>query len=157
MIDRDGYRPNVGIILTNARGEVFWARRCRCDGWQFPQGGIHREETVEQALFRELYEEVGLARSHVEIRGRTRGWLHYDLPPAYRRSTGSRQFRGQKQVWFLLRLIGTDADVRLDCSAAPEFDCWRWVDYWSPLDSIVAFKRDVYQSALTELAPLLRP
>lgn len=155
MIDRDGYRPNVGIIITNAENQVFWARRCRCDGWQFPQGGIQRKESAEEALYRELYEEVGLEHGQVEIRGRTRGWLRYDLPRAYQRSSGPRRFRGQKQVWFLLRLIGSDADVRLDRSTAPEFDEWRWVDYWSPIDAIVPFKRRVYRSALTELAPLL--
>lgn len=155
MIDRDGYRPNVGIILTNAEDQVFWARRSRCDGWQFPQGGIQREETAEEALFRELYEEVGLQSSQVEVRGRTRDWLRYDLPRALRRSTGPRRFRGQKQVWFLLRLKGCDRDVRLDLSAAPEFDAWQWVEYWTPLDSIVPFKREVYRLALTELAPLL--
>ncbi len=156
MIDRDGYRPNVGIILTNAEDQVFWARRCRCDGWQFPQGGIQRKESAEEALFRELYEEVGLESGQVEIRGRTRGWLRYDLPRAYQRPSGPRRFRGQKQVWFLLRFMGSEADVRLDRSASPEFDAWRWVEYWSPIDAIVAFKRKVYESALTELAPLLK-
>lgn len=156
MIDRDGYRPNVGIILTNTDNRVFWARRCRCDGWQFPQGGIHREETVEQALFRELYEEIGLRETQVEVRGRTRGWLRYDIPRQLRRSGGPKFFKGQKQVWFLLRLKGGDADVRLDASPCPEFDAWQWVEYWSPLASIVAFKREVYELALTELAPLLK-
>lgn len=155
MIDHDGYRPNVGIILTNAEDQVFWARRCRCDGWQFPQGGIHHEETVEEALYRELYEEVGLQRGQVEVRGRTQGWLRYDIPRQLRRTTGPRRFKGQKQVWFLLRLRGPDSDVRLDLSSSPEFDAWQWVDYWSPLESIVPFKREVYQLALTELAPLL--
>lgn len=155
MIDNDGYRPNVGIILTNQDGHVFWARRCRCDGWQFPQGGIKREETAEQALFRELYEEVGLAHAQVEVCGRTRNWLRYDIPRQFRRTSGSHVFKGQKQLWFLLRLIGQDSDVRLDTSATPEFDAWQWVEYWSPLDSIVAFKRDVYESALRELAPFV--
>ncbi|HUW97548.1 MAG TPA: RNA pyrophosphohydrolase [Acidiferrobacter sp.] len=155
MIDHDGYRPNVGIILTNVDDQVLWARRCQCDGWQFPQGGIQREETAEQALFRELYEEVGLVSEQVEVRGRTQGWLHYDIPRQMRRATGPRRFKGQKQVWFLLRLKGDDADVRLDLSSSPEFNAWRWVEYWSPLESIVAFKREVYQLALTELAPLL--
>lgn len=154
MIDKDGYRPNVGIILANPAGQVLWAHRCRGDGWQFPQGGVKPQETIEQALYRELYEEVGLAESHVRVCGRTRNWLRYDIPGEYRRPAGSR-FRGQKQVWFLLRLIGADSDMRLDLSRSPEFDAWRWVEYWSPLESIVAFKRDVYQTALTELAPLL--
>ncbi len=155
MIDENGYRPNVGIILCNCENRVFWARRCSQDGWQFPQGGIKRSETAEQALFRELQEEVGLGRSHVQIVGHTRDWLHYDIPRRYLRATRPTPFRGQKQIWYLLRLIANDENVRLDMTADPEFDEWRWVDYWSPLENIVEFKRQVYEQALTELAPLL--
>lgn len=159
MIDKDGYRPNIGIILSNAQGQVFWARRCGQDGWQFPQGGIKRKETIEQALYRELEEEVGLLPDDVQVIGRTRDWLRYDIPAHYRRASTHPtqvQFRGQKQIWFLLRLVGSESAVRLDASQAPEFDAWRWVDYWSPLEQIVDFKRQVYRLALTELAPLLR-
>lgn len=156
MIDRDGYRPNVGMILCNTRNQVLWARRCRHDGWQFPQGGIRSNETPEQALFRELQEEVGLRPEHVELIGRTRDWLHYDLPPEFRPVRSDREmFRGQKQIWFLLRVLCEDCVVRLDCVGKPEFDAWRWVDYWTPLDEIVAFKRPVYAQALDELAGLL--
>ncbi|MHB8455688.1 MAG: RNA pyrophosphohydrolase [Acidiferrobacterales bacterium] len=155
MIDENGYRPNVGIILCDCRDRVFWARRCGQDGWQFPQGGIKLHETAEQALFRELYEEVGLDTAHVRLIGRTRDWLHYDIPKTYQRTSRSTAFRGQKQIWFLLRLIANENNVRLDASSDPEFDAWRWVDYWSPLESIVDFKRHVYKQALTELAPLL--
>lgn len=160
MIDRDGYRPNIGIILSNESGQVFWARRCGRDGWQFPQGGIKYRESVEQALFRELHEEVGLLPDHVEIIGRTRDWLRYEIPQQHLRWQQSghrqlRQFRGQKQIWFLLRLLAQESEVRLDATTTPEFDDWCWVDYWTPLDRIVAFKRKVYHSALTELAPLL--
>ncbi len=155
MIDENGYRPNVGIILCNRDDHVFWARRSSQDGWQFPQGGIKRSETAEQALFRELREEIGLDRDHVELIGRTRDWLHYDIPRRYLRTARHTQFRGQKQIWFLLRLVAQDENVRLDTTEDPEFDSWRWVDYWSPLDNIVEFKRRVYEQALTELAPLL--
>lgn len=155
MIDEHGYRPNVGIVLCNGRGQVFWARRCGRNGWQFPQGGIRAHETPEQAMFRELHEEVGLSPSLVEVLGRTRDWLRYDIPGEYRRPAGV--FRGQKQVWFLLRLLGQDADVRLDTSHKPEFDSWRWIDYWSAVEHIIAFKREVYQRALAELEPLLAP
>jgi putative (di)nucleoside polyphosphate hydrolase len=155
MLDKDGYRPNVGIILCNEEGKVLWARRCGRDGWQFPQGGMRDDETPEQAMYRELQEEIGLSAAHVEVLGRTRDWLHYDLPPAMRANTGSRsRFRGQKQIWFLLRLTGPDEAVVLDCCAKPEFDDWRWVDYWSTLEQIIHFKRDVYQRALDELRPL---
>jgi putative (di)nucleoside polyphosphate hydrolase len=155
MIDKDGYRPNVGIILCNRENQVFWARRCGKDGWQFPQGGIKPRETAEQALFRELFEEVGLASAHVEVIGRTRNWLHYDIPKDFLRSSGAGLFRGQKQIWFLLRLIAAEDNVQLNACPHPEFDDWRWVDYWSPLEHIVEFKRPVYEKALKELAPLL--
>jgi putative (di)nucleoside polyphosphate hydrolase len=155
MIDERGYRPNVGIILCNPENRVLWARRAGRDGWQFPQGGIKAHETAEQALYRELYEEVGLKAECVDLLGRTRDWLHYDIPEDYLRRNSQRQFRGQKQIWFLLRLLGRDEEVCLDRARRPEFDSWRWVDYWRPLEEIIAFKRDVYRRALTELEPLL--
>lgn len=155
MIDEHGYRPNVGIILCNAENRVFWARRFGRDGWQFPQGGIQASESPEQALYRELHEEVGLEPQHVQLIGRTRDWLHYDIPMQFLRAPRGGQFRGQKQIWFLLRFIAEEERVRLNASARPEFDEWRWVDYWAPLMQIVEFKRGVYQQALTELEPLL--
>lgn len=157
MIDEQGYRPNVGIILCNAQAQVFWARRCGQDGWQFPQGGIRPHEPIEQAMFRELREEIGLQPNHVEILGRTRDWLRYDIPEDYHRRNPNSIFRGQKQIWFLLRLIGCDQDVRLDLCDRPEFDSWRWIEYWSAAESIIPFKREVYQRALRELEPLLPP
>ncbi|MFL6624574.1 MAG: RNA pyrophosphohydrolase [Sulfurifustaceae bacterium] len=157
MIDEQGYRPNIGIVLCNNQSQVFWARRSRRDGWQFPQGGIKSHETPEQALYRELYEEVGLSELHVQVLGRTRDWLHYDIPDDYLRRNPQRHFRGQKQIWFLLRLTGCDEDVCLERSDKPEFDAWRWIDYWSALDQIIPFKREVYRRALTELEPLLPP
>jgi len=155
VLDDDGYRLNVGMILCNAREQVFWARRINHDGWQFPQGGVRCHETAERALFRELYEEIGLKVEHVEVVGRTREWLRYDLPQRLQRQPRGRFFRGQKQLWFLLRMLGRDSDIHLDISTQPEFDDWRWVDYWMPLEHIVEFKRPVYLRALSELAPLL--
>lgn len=157
MLDKDGYRPNVGIVLCNEDNRVFWARRAGQDGWQFPQGGMRKKESPEDALFRELEEETGLLPGHVTMVGRTRDWLYYQLPAHYKRSNGpDADFKGQKQLWFLLRLIGCDNDVRLDCAAKPEFDEWRWVDYWKPVEDVIAFKREVYQQALGELEPLLQ-
>jgi len=152
MVDADGYRPNVGIVLSNNAGQVLWARRVGGhDAWQFPQGGINSNESVEQALFRELHEEVGLGADDVEILARTRGWLHYRLPRHMRRHD-SQGFQGQKQKWFLLRMLCGDAGVRVNASVKPEFDTWRWVSYWYPLDQVVDFKRQVYRKALKELA-----
>ena len=155
MIDRDGYRPNVGIIICNRKNEVFWGKRVKQHAWQFPQGGIDPGETPEVAMYRELHEEVGLHPQHVEILGRTRDWLRYDVPEQWLRRDWRGNYRGQKQIWFLLRLVGRDTDVQLRASQKPEFDAWRWNDYWVPLDVVVEFKRGVYESALNELSRYL--
>ena len=155
MIDANGFRANVGIVLTNADDQVFWARRVGQSGWQFPQGGICDNETAEAAMFRELREEVGLGREHVEIIGRTRRWLRYRLPQQYLRRDSLPLCIGQKQHWFLLRFTGAEADFCLDSSDTPEFDRWCWVDYWKPAEEVIFFKRKVYRRALRELAPLL--
>jgi len=157
MIDSEGYRANVGIILCNAQGRLLWARRIGQDAWQFPQGGIKPNETRKEALFRELREEVGLTSDHVELMGSTRKWLRYDLPKRFLRHGSKPLCIGQKQIWYLLRLTGKDDDVRLDVGEQPEFDGWRWVDYWLPLEEVVSFKRDVYRQALKELEPFLLP
>ena len=155
MLDREGFRPNVGIILVNARNEVFWGKRIREHSWQFPQGGINHGESPEQAMYRELFEEVGLRPEHVKILGRTRGWLRYEVPRNWIRREWRNSYRGQKQIWYLLRLVGRDSDVSLRASSHPEFDAWRWSNYWVPLDAVIDFKRLVYQMALIELARIL--
>ncbi len=155
MLDRDGYRPNVGIVLCNARNEVFWGKRIKEHSWQFPQGGIKHGETPEQAMFRELEEEVGLKAHHVRILGRTRNWLRYEVPAQWVRREWRGSYRGQKQIWFLLRLVARDSDVSLRASEHPEFDAWRWHEYWIPLETVIEFKREVYAQALNELARYL--
>ena len=160
MLDREGYRANVGIVLLNSRNEVFWGKRVGQHSWQFPQGGIQHGESPEQAMYRELHEEVGLLPEHVQIVGRTRDWLRYDVPEEYlRRQHATRihraAYRGQKQIWFLLRLVGLDSDIDLRVSEHPEFDAWRWVPFWIQLDAVIDFKREVYQLALSELARYL--
>lgn len=158
----DGYRPNVGIIISNHQGQVFWARRIGRDGWQFPQGGISRDESMLDALYRELYEETGLSQHQVRLVAHTKQWLHYDLPKKFLRQASRTEsgeaFRGQKQVWFLLELLDDDSMVNLQCGVeAPEFDAWRWVEADFALDNIVDFKRAVYQKALSELRQFLPP
>ncbi len=155
MIDAQGFRSNVGIVVANARGEVLWARRIGQDAWQFPQGGIQRDESPEDALYRELHEELGLAPSSVEVLGATRGWLRYRLPRRFMRKSGTPVCVGQKQRWFLLRLRSGEDAIRLDVHEKPEFDAWRWVDYWHPVREVIFFKRGVYRQALGELAPLI--
>lgn len=156
MVDADGYRPNVGIVLCNDRGQVLWARRVGGhDAWQFPQGGIDQRESVEDALYRELGEEVGLDADAVEVLASTRGWLRYRLPRRLRRYNSTPGFKGQKQKWFLLRMLEDESRVDVTASEKPEFDHWRWVSYWYPVGQVVDFKRPVYRRALRELAPHL--
>jgi len=155
VIDADGFRPNVGIILANPRGQVLWARRAGHDAWQFPQGGINDNESPEDAMFRELWEEVGLEIPDVRILASTRGWLRYRLPRRFVRNDSRPLCIGQKQKWFLLEMKSGDERVDLGRSSPPEFDGWRWVSYWYPLDQVVNFKREVYRRALLELAPRL--
>lgn len=155
MIDSDGFRANVGIILSNGDHRVLWARRVGINAWQFPQGGIRRHEIPEVAMYRELREEIGLHPHHVQVMGCTQGWLRYHLPERFIRYHRDPVCIGQKQIWYLLRLVGHEHHVRLDRNSKPEFDQWQWVSYWHPLREVVDFKRDVYRQALTELAPLV--
>ena len=155
MLDSNCFRPNVGIILCNGEGKLFWAKRIGQDAWQFPQGGIKRTETPEQALFRELNEEVGLGRDDVEILHETSDWLRYRLPQNFIRQHNGPVCIGQKQKWFLLALQSDDNSVHLDRTCEPEFDDWCWVNYWHPVNQVINFKRDVYRKALTELESAL--
>ena len=154
MIDAEGFRPNVGIILMNPIGQVLWARRIGGqDAWQFPQGGIKNNESPEQALYRELKEEVGLTAEQVTVVDATRGWLRYRLPKRYVRPQQQPLCIGQKQKWFLLEYKGDDDAMDLSGDGHPEFDKCEWVSYWYPLNRVVSFKRDVYRRAMRELAP----
>jgi len=157
MIDLKGFRANVGIIVCRREGSVLLGGRIGRKGWQFPQGGIRQGEAPEDAMYRELAEEIGLVPGDVQVLGRTRDWLHYRLPERYIRHSARPLCIGQKQIWFLLRLIGEESQVRLDTTSVPEFDSWRWVDYWAPVREVIFFKRQVYARALEELAPLLFP
>ncbi len=155
MIDRDGYRPNVAIVLINGKNQVFWGKRIKEHAWQFPQGGIKPGETPEQAMYRELQEETGLLPQHVKILGRTRDWLHYNVPTHWVKREWRGTYKGQKQIWFLLRLCGRDCDISLRASGHPEFDAWRWHDYWVPLEAVIDFKRESYRLGLEQLAGFL--
>lgn len=150
MIDSDGYRANVGIIICNDKLQVMWAKRINQQAWQFPQGGLGDGEKVEEAMYRELNEEVGLPKEKVEIISRTSRWLRYKIPKAKQRDTKPLCI-GQKQKWFLLRYKGKDEDIILDKTSKPEFDSWMWVSYWYPVRQIISFKREVYRKALKEL------
>jgi len=152
VIDKDGYRANVGIIVANHQGQVFLGKRIKQDAWQFPQGGLNANETAEECLFRELREEIGLQAQNVKIIAATNHWLRYKIPKKFLRSKGPRCI-GQKQKWFLLELLGEDSDFNFNFSHKPEFDDWEWVSYWFPLTKVVKFKCEVYRKALQELRP----
>ncbi|WP_428100043.1 RNA pyrophosphohydrolase [Candidatus Rariloculus sp.] len=157
FIDEHGFRANVGMIITDGHGHVLIAGRRGQSGWQFPQGGVGPEETIESAMYRELREEVGLNPNDVNVVGSTRDWLRYRLPERYIRRGRSPVCIGQKQRWFLLQLVCDPAALRFDLSERPEFDRCRWVDYWQPVKEVIYFKRRVYERALTELGPLAFP
>jgi putative (di)nucleoside polyphosphate hydrolase len=157
QIDAEGFRANVGIIVCDGRGLVLVGGRVGQDAWQFPQGGIRHKESQEQAMYRELREEIGLRPADVSLLGSTADWLRYRLPPQYVRRKKRPLCIGQKQRWFMLRLLTADSRLQLDTTTTPEFDRWRWVDYWQPLREVIYFKRDVYRRALEELGPVAFP
>lgn len=150
-IDENGFRANVGIILMDEANQVLIAGRRGRSGWQFPQGGVQQTESAEQAMYRELREEVGLRPDDVEVAGVTREWLPYRLPKKYLRKSEPKCI-GQKQRWFLLSLLSDPRKLRFDATDEPEFDRCRWVEYWTPVEEVIYFKRKVYIRALTELA-----
>jgi putative (di)nucleoside polyphosphate hydrolase len=153
-IDSQGFRANVGIVLMRDGGELFLGGRRDGRGWQFPQGGVQRNEQPEEALYRELHEEIGLEPSDVELVAGTSRWLRYRLPHQYVRRRGNPVCIGQKQRWFLLRMLGDDSRLNFQATNEPEFDQGRWVDYWAPVREVIYFKRAVYVRALQELGEL---
>ncbi len=156
MIDKHGYRANVGIILINKYREVFWGGRVgQPEAWQFPQGGINENETPEDTLYRELYEEVGLEPQHVKLLGKTKRWLTYRLPRKYMRFHSKPLCIGQKQKWFLLEIRGAEEEINFNRVGNPEFDRWKWVDYWYPIGHVIEFKSKVYKHALEEFKPIV--
>ena len=156
MIDNDGYRKNVGIILCNSQNKLLICKRLGEESWQFPQGGVEKNENAESAMFRELFEEVGLKKNDISILGITNSWLKYDLPKKYQRKTNNKLCIGQKQKWFLLRLISDDTNIVFSNSKHPEFDSWQWVEDDKPMEIVIDFKRDVYKKALKELIPIIK-
>lgn len=155
MIDFDGYRPNVGIVICNSKGQVLWAKRYGQNSWQFPQGGINDNESAEQAMYRELFEEVGLSPKDVKILYISKHWLRYKLPKRLLRYDSKPVCIGQKQRWFLLQLVSDEKNINMQSSKSPEFDGWRWVSFWYPVRQVVSFKKEVYRKAMKEFASVL--
>lgn len=156
MIDSKGYRLNVGIIIINPEQQVLWAKRVHNENaWQFPQGGVQQNESAEEAMYRELYEEVGLHREDVALLAATKNWLYYQLPQRYLRLNSKPLCIGQKQKWFLIELRSSENNICLNAAEQPEFDGWCWVDYWYPVDHVIKFKQKVYKAALEEFSSLI--
>ncbi|KAA0444215.1 MAG: RNA pyrophosphohydrolase [Candidatus Thioglobus sp.] len=151
MIDREGYRANVGMVITNDKRQVLLAKRHQQSGWQLPQGGIDKGENEIDALFRELKEEVGLASEHIDLIAKTPKWLRYELP----KNKKNNSCIGQKQIWFLLKLTSPEHNIKLDTHSKIEFEDWKWVDYWHPIEAIIDFKKPIYEDMLKALAPVL--
>ena len=151
MIDSSGYRKNVGIILVNSSSELLICKRFKEQSWQFPQGGFKKNETAESAMYRELYEEVGLKKNDVLIIGRTKEWLKYELPKKYQRKTNNQLCVGQKQIWFLLKVKEESFKIDFSVNNTPEFDSWMWVESDMPEKKVIYFKKDAYNKALKEL------
>jgi putative (di)nucleoside polyphosphate hydrolase len=150
------YRPCAGVMLLNADGHVFVGQRMdsSADAWQMPQGGIDEGETPEQAALRELTEETGVVADLVEIIARSRGEHVYDLPPHLLGKMWKGAYRGQRQHWFVMRFLGTDADVDIT-TKHQEFRAWRWSPPEQLVEMIVPFKRDLYRAVLDEFAAYL--
>ncbi|MGN1357658.1 MAG: RNA pyrophosphohydrolase [Succinivibrionaceae bacterium] len=153
MIDREGYRYNVGMVICNSNFQVLWARRVGQNSWQFPQGGIDHGESPEDAMYRELYEEMGLKKDDVTVLDQTRYWIKYRLPKRLVHKDTIPACIGQKQKWFLLMLKDHREDaIRFDKCHKAEFDSWRWVTFWYPVRQVIPFKRDVYRKILRDFS-----
>ena len=149
MIDEKGLRAGVGIILCNSLKQLLFARRIgKQNAWQFPQGGIQEGESAEQAMWRELHEELGLTEDCTQLIHSPDSWFTYYLPKHLRRTKSRPLCIGQKQKWFLLKLIASDNAISLNAHHPAEFNQWKWVDYWVPAKQVVLFKRDLYQKVL---------
>ncbi len=155
-VDAQGYRPNVGIIVCNASNQLLFAKRSGLDAWQFPQGGIKSGESLEEAMYRELQEEIGLHPDDVTILGQTEEWVTYSFGSEKTTSLGER-YIGQKQIWFLLRLLSEDSRIVLTNGEYHEFESWEWVSYDYPLSHIVSFKKEIYEKTLAYFRPILFP
>ena len=154
VLDKNGFRSNIAMIVSNGCGKVLLAKRIGQNSWQFPQGGIDRDEAPKDALFRELKEEIGLDQKDVEILKQSSQWFKYKIPPNLQRKRSKPVCIGQKQKWFYLKLVSDESNIKLDLTSNPEFDEWQWVNYWYPISAVISFKKKVYQQALREFAKL---
>lgn len=161
MQNKNDYRRNVGVAIFNTKGQVWLGKRFGEDGphcWQFPQGGMDEGEKPKAAAERELYEETGLRAETMDYLGRIKGWTYYEFPPELRAQKRQKfNHVGQRQKWFAFRYYGDGTDVDLKSHGVQEFSEWRWADLDSIADTIVPFKRAVYERLIIEFAPFAKP
>ncbi|HEX6119501.1 MAG TPA: RNA pyrophosphohydrolase [Dongiaceae bacterium] len=155
QIARLPYRPGVGIMLVNQKGQIFIAQRIDNPGpaWQMPQGGIGKREEPLQAAWREMREEIGTTSAR--FIGESKDWFSYDLPADLVPKLWKGRFRGQRQKWFAFRFLGIDRDINI-ATGQPEFSSWRWADLEELPGLIVPFKRRLYDDLIAEFTPLIR-
>ena len=156
MHDALPYRLNVGIMLINHDGLVFVGQRRdnHSDAWQMPQGGIDDGENPKEAALRELHEETGIPANLVQVLEVSENWISYDLPKDLISQLWGGRFRGQKQKWYLMRFLGSDAEVNIQ-TETPEFSAWKWIPPDALVENIVPFKKSVYQKVLSEFSKTL--
>lgn len=152
ILYKNGYRPNVCIVLCNKNNQVMIFNRIYDNGWQFPQGGINEDEKPIDAMYRELYEETGLGREDIKLIARTHNWISYNIPNRWIRPSSRGLINGQKQIWYLCQILVSSKQINLKATNHPEFSEWEWIEYWEPINRIINFKKSVYQRALIELS-----
>lgn len=155
-IEKLPYRPCVGVMLVNAKKEVFVGQRrdSQVAAWQMPQGGIDEGEPARDAALRELWEETGVTADLVDVIAQSAQWLPYELPHDLVPKLWKGRYRGQKQSWFLMQFNGDDSAINI-ATEQPEFSEWRWLPAADLVDNIVPFKRDVYAAVMAEFSDLI--
>ena len=149
-------RKNVGLIILNHTNELLLCKRKGTNAWQFPQGGIDKKETIKQAAMRELFEEVGIRGSDIDILAVSNHWYEYMVPAKYKKKTlPLKGFRGQSQKWFLVKFKKKAyPNISFENDHCEEFDAFQWVNYWYPLVKIISFKKEVYKNVMFEFLPI---
>ena len=148
------FRTNIVILLVSKENKVFWGKRIKENSWQFPQGGVEHSEVPIMGMYRELKEEVGLMPCDVKVLDVSKRWSYYKIPSLLIKKNNP-SFIGQKQKWFLLRLLSLDCVIDINSNSA-EFDTWTWVNYWHPINNIIKFKQKVYLQSLKEFSHILK-
>jgi putative (di)nucleoside polyphosphate hydrolase len=153
--DESHYRPGVGIVLINERREIFMAQRSDVEhaAWQMPQGGIEPGETPQQAVLRELREEIGTNNATFALEAAH--WIYYDVPTKLAQQAWGGRWAGQRQKWFLMAFQGNDTEIDL-ATEHPEFRDWQWTSPQTLIALAPPFKRQFYRSVFAQFDAFFR-